>query len=249
MDLRETRMQMWHSLFEISCTGNTDSEAVTYNELTSGKGQDGPSLGQVSRPPSTDTFRLRIRQGVTRAAEVFSFSATHCAKLLVSQANCGEDKHTRIHHIVNGQHFPDVKIKCEGGDHIHLTIQPNFTKSEELVSGFRPLNVRALASTYHINKGRDEDEDNGEYSDQCAVGARLDNLLWNSLHCSWKELQEKKKRFKQETDCECMDVLRKGSVCVLPWCTNIWHRWKGCWQVWWRYWCKFPAWQGCCKEA
>lgn len=54
--------------------------------LTSGKGQEGPRLGQISRPPSTDTFKLRIRQGVT--AEVFSFSATHSAKPVVSQANC-----------------------------------------------------------------------------------------------------------------------------------------------------------------
>lgn len=63
--------------------------------LTSGKGQEGPWLGQISRPPSTDTFKLRIRQGVTRAAEVFRFSATHCAKLLVSQANLGRaEEHT-----------------------------------------------------------------------------------------------------------------------------------------------------------
>lgn len=58
--------------------------------LTSGKGQEGPWLRQISRPPSTDTFKLRIRQGVTSAAEVFRFSATHCAKLLVSQANLGQ---------------------------------------------------------------------------------------------------------------------------------------------------------------
>lgn len=38
-----------------------------------------------------------------------------------------------------------------------------------------PLIVFAI--TYHINKGRDEDEDNGEYSNQGAVGARLDYLL------------------------------------------------------------------------
>lgn len=68
-----------------------------HNELTSGKGQEGPWLGQISRPPSTDTFKLRIRQGVTRAAEVFSRSATHCAKLLVSQANFGKAEHTHVH--------------------------------------------------------------------------------------------------------------------------------------------------------
>lgn len=68
-----------------------------HNELTSGKGQEGPWLGQISRPPSTDTFKLRIRQGVTRAAEVFSRSATHCAKLLVSQANFGKAERTQEH--------------------------------------------------------------------------------------------------------------------------------------------------------
>lgn len=78
----------------LSCPGITNDEVVTCNELTSGKGQEGPWLGQISRPPSTDTFKLRIRQGVTRAAEVFSFSATHAAKLVVSQANYSETKQT-----------------------------------------------------------------------------------------------------------------------------------------------------------
>lgn len=41
-------------------------------------------------------------------------------------------------------------------------------------------------STYHIDEGRDEDKDNAKYSNQGAVGARLNNLLGNGLHCSWK---------------------------------------------------------------
>lgn len=39
------------------------------------------------------------------------------------------------------------------------------------------VSLFGLAITYHINKGRDEDEDNGKHSNQGAVGARLDNLL------------------------------------------------------------------------
>lgn len=54
-----------------------------------------------------------------------------------------------------------------------------------------------LAITYHINKGRDEDEDDGKYSNQGAVGARLDNLLWDSLHRTWKELHEEKRKRKK----------------------------------------------------
>lgn len=84
------------------------TEVVTYSELTSGKGQEGPWLGQISRPPSTDTFKLRIRQGVTRAAEVFRFSATHCAKLVVSQANWRQ-KQTDMTFKV-GQCFSDIKL-------------------------------------------------------------------------------------------------------------------------------------------
>lgn len=45
---------------------------------------------------------------------------------------------------------------------------------------------RGPSFTYHIHKGRDEDEDDAEYSNQGAVGARLNNLLGNSLHCGWK---------------------------------------------------------------
>lgn len=88
-----------------------------HNELTSGKGQEGPWLGQISRPPSMDTFKLRIRQGVTRAAEVFSRSATHCAKLLVSQANFGKAEHTQVHLASRSKsvvQLPDIMAYCNG---------------------------------------------------------------------------------------------------------------------------------------
>lgn len=47
------------------------------------------------------------------------------------------------------------------------------------------------SSVYHIDKGRDEDEDDGENSHQCAVGARLNNLLGHSLHGSGEELRDR----------------------------------------------------------
>lgn len=73
-----------------------------------------------------------------------------------------------------------------------------------------------LAVTDHINKGRDEDEDDGKYSNQGAVGARLDNLLRDSLHRTWKELHEGKKRkeirFTPSTDGE--SILPKYQFCL-----------------------------------
>lgn len=39
------------------------------------------------------------------------------------------------------------------------------------------VSLFGLDITHHINKGRDEDEDDGKYSNQGAVSARLDNLL------------------------------------------------------------------------
>lgn len=66
--------------------------------------------------------------------------------------------------------------------------------------------------------------------------------------CSGERWVGKKDLHKGQTVVE-LSAGRTGCVCVcLPWCTNIWHRWKGCWQVWWRCWCKFPAWPGCCEE-
>lgn len=37
--------------------------------------------------------------------------------------------------------------------------------------------LRPSLPSYHVDKGRDEDQDNGKHSDQGAVGARLHNLL------------------------------------------------------------------------
>lgn len=139
-------MQMWHFIFELTRGGGG---------LTSGKGQEGPWLGQISRPPSTDTFKLRIRQGVTRAAEVLSFSATHCVKLVVSQANWTQTDHR--------------------SDFAAFTFFRSFY----------------WLFPDHVDKGRDENEDDAKYSDQGAVGARLDDLLWNRLHGSRKELQKR----------------------------------------------------------
>lgn len=138
-------MQMWHFIFERTRGGR----------LTSGKGQEGPWLGQISRPPSTDTFKLRIRQGVTRAAEVFSFSATHCAKLVVSQANWMQTDH-----------------------------RSDF-------AAFTFFWIFYWLFPDHVDKGRDENEDDAKYSDQGAVGARLDDLLRDRLHGSRKELQKR----------------------------------------------------------
>lgn len=66
--------------------------------LTSGKGHEGPWLGQISRPPSTDTDRLRMRHGVTMATEMFSSREIQTTKLSVSQANYNRgDTHKHVH--------------------------------------------------------------------------------------------------------------------------------------------------------
>lgn len=51
-----------------------------------------------------------------------------------------------------------------------------------------------VSITDHVDKGRDENEDDAKDSDQGAVGARLDDLLRNRLHGSRKELQKRSRR-------------------------------------------------------
>lgn len=84
------------------------------------------------------------------------------------------------------KHFYVVSLLTEKSTKTQILSQEN------CILKLRKLNVSevyVLVLSYHINKGRDEYKDNGKYSDQGAVGARLDNLLWNSLHSSWKELR------------------------------------------------------------
>lgn len=42
---------------------------------------------------------------------------------------------------------------------------------------------------YHVSKGGNEEEEDGEDADQCAVCTRLDYFLGYSLQGSWEELE------------------------------------------------------------
>lgn len=45
-----------------------------------------------------------------------------------------------------------------------------------------------MREPYHVSKGRDEEEEDGQDSHQCAICTRLDNFLGYSLQDSWEEL-------------------------------------------------------------
>lgn len=49
-----------------------------------------------------------------------------------------------------------------------------------------------ISVAYHVSKGRDEEEEDGEDAHQCAVCSGLDYFLGKSLKGSWEALQHRK---------------------------------------------------------
>lgn len=61
-------------------------------------------------------------------------------------------------------------------------------KFETAVTWYKTDKVRSC-SPYHVSKGGNEEEENGEDAHQCAVGTRLDYFLGYSLQGIWEELE------------------------------------------------------------